>query len=790
MRFCCVTWITFLFMGLASLLGTSRLSAQDDAAGAEAPEPRLGDHYGFESLEIYKLNDRSASLLSADLNGDGLQDVLVGDNSQSRLDLLQQLRDPSEAEVDPLRTDDVNALGSDWRFQHVKIPVDRQVSAMAVGDLNHDGRTDIVYFGVPDRLTVRYQSEDGKWTDQDAVRLPDVPPAAWSIAVGDLNGDQRDDIAVLGKSHTYLLYQSESEGLQTPQRLFNTSDKLSILQIADLDGDGRDDLCYRSDADKTRSLCARFQDRAGRLGPEYALELRTPRGMALYDLDRAAGAEVLSIDAVTGRVMVSRLSRPEDNAGEVAQRLVLYGFGGDQSSQERDLATGDLDGDGRNDVVLTDPTAAQLIVYRQQPDEGLDLGTGYPSFAEAVSVRVADLDGDEASEVIVLSSKEKTIGISRLDGGRLTFPEVLPLDYEDDSFEPLVLEVADLNGDDVLEIVYLAETREGRSSRYALHALTRDEQQQWTALPLGDESSVELEFRGTPSRLNRINANGDDRPDFLVFQSGDRQPVLLVTDEAGVPRPVTTQGGIQLGDVGPGAVFQPPGGRGVLVAQESFARTLILEDQRWRVVDQYNADESTARIDGVCAIDLDGEEGHEIVLIDTGVQKLRILSRDENLFRPWKEVEIGDFPYQSCRVADLNNDQRADLLLLGKGSFAVLYAGRSDARLTEVASYQTQEQNVFYSDLVAGDLNNDERPDIAVIDVRNQSIDLLAYSPEKGLLPALRFQVFEAKSFRGRGKTGTEPREAIIADVTNDALSDLLLLTHDRVLLYPQDDGK
>ena len=35
-----------------------------------------------------------------------------------------------------------------------------------------------------------------------------------------------------------------------------------------------------------------------------------------------------------------------------------------------------------------------------------------------------------------------------------------------------------------------------------------------------------------------------------------------------------------------------------------------------------------------------------------------------------------------------------------------------------------------------------------------------------------------------------EPREAIVADVTGDGKKDLLLLVHDRVLIYPQSSSE
>ena len=37
---------------------------------------------------------------------------------------------------------------------------------------------------------------------------------------------------------------------------------------------------------------------------------------------------------------------------------------------------------------------------------------------------------------------------------------------------------------------------------------------------------------------------------------------------------------------------------------------------------------------------------------------------------------------------------------------------------------------------------------------------------------------------------GTEPREGIVVDVTSDGRSDLIVLCHDRLILYPQDSGE
>lgn len=150
---------------------------------------------------------------------------------------------------------------------------------------------------------------------------------------------------------------------------------------------------------------------------------------------------------------------------------------------------------------------------------------------------------------------------------------------------------------------------------------------------------------------------------------------------------------------------------------------------------------------------------------------------------------MGDFSYEASRVADLNHDGRPDLLLLGRGSFAVLLAGHTSPRLVELAAYQSTARECYFSDLAAGDLNGDGRADIAVVDSRQHAIEILDLSAQQKLSKALRFRVFESKSFSSPGQGGAEPREIQLADVTDDRQTDLLLLAHDRLLLYPQDAG-
>jgi len=772
-------------LGLCALvLG---LSSATFCRAAETTEVPLDHYYGFQPLEIVKLSDRAHSLQAGDFNHDGLTDVVAVDNSKNRITLLLQ----RSKKIDPTThtSDQVNQIEDSLRFETRHLPVDRDIQALCVGDFNGDGRTDLAHFGEPDRLTIRYQPESGVWKDSKELRLPEIQPKAFAINAGDLNGDKRTDLVALGKSATYVILQKADGTLADPVVLRNTSQSLGLAMIADLNGDGRDDLFTQATDDQKQPFCIRLQNNEGKLGPELRFRLEEPRGIVLQDMDGKPGAEILAIDSRTNRVRMFSIEQKvtaAKGAGDDDKlgRIVQFGYGGAESG-DRDLEIADVDGDGKPDVVVSDPDKAQVVVFLQKEKE-LDLGTSYPSFLGASQLRLSDVDGDKAAEVVVFSSKENSIGISKFENGRLGFPKNI-----ETSGELKVFEMADLNGDGKDELIVVTKDSAGRgrgAGKYNVSVLLRGADGKWSpARP----TPLEVELKGDPQRMVKVDANLDGKWDLLLTYDGGKAPKLLLqTDGELVPEGET--GGIQLGEVRAGAVFNGQLDKPVfLVAQGNFARSMSLDAQnKWQVLDQYNAGESNSRVEGVATLDMDGQPGNEIVLIDTGANKIRIFRKSMAGYSAWRELELAPFQFRGLKVADLNGDGRADLVLAGPGRFAVIYAGQSEYKLTELASFESKLKDVFLMDLVAGDLNNDGIPDVAVFDARTHLIEILAYQREKAqLVHAIQFKVFESKSFQRSSDSGFQPREGLIADVTGDKLPDLLLLSHDRLLVYPQDGG-
>jgi len=743
---------------------------------------RLSDQYGFKPLEIFKLSDRSSNMISDDMNGDGLNDLILIDNSNSRIDILQQ-RSGKEAPVVEEVNEGVNSIPDDARFKHIKVPVDVSISALTVGDFNSDGRNDLAYLALPDRLIIRYQDENGNWSDRKRIPLADLQPTQWTIAAGDLNFDQKTDLIVLAKNHTYVILQDEKGEFASPQSILNTSPKLGLAAIADLNGDGRNDFTYATRNGKDQVLCARLQKQDGHLGPEIRFELSSPRSVTLSNVDGKPGAEILTIDSQTGRLKVQQLEQTQAQNGELSKRLTMYGFGEEGSGRNRGFDLGDLNGDGLSDVVVSDPEAAQMLVYLQTKDRGLDLGQTFPGLQGVEQLRVEDVNGDGQGEVFVLSEREKIIGISSLENQRLSFPKVLPI-----KGEPLAFELADLDGNQSPELIYVAKVGNKSSYSFQLQALRLNKDGSWSEYQF-PSSPPNLD---SPKSLVKLDANGDGIYELMAFYGLSRSPKMVTLTPRQTPQLITPSGGINLDDIKPESIFiGGPKRNWILTAQNNFARRLILNSaNQWQVVDQFNAPESKARVEGAVNIDLDGQPGDEIVLIDLGVKKLRILRKESNVYRLWKEVEIGEFPYLSAHVADLNGDQRSDLVLFGRGQLGILYSGQTPPALKEVASYESKLPQAYFTDSVAGDLNGDGHADVVILDLRTHQVEILNFEEKPGLRHALNFKVFEEKTFSRSNRTGVDPREALIVDVTGDQRKDLILLCHDRVLLYPQDDGK
>jgi hypothetical protein len=763
---------------LATVLTVSTVSAVGD-------EPRLADYFGFLPLEVYKLDARIGNLILKDLDGDKTDDIVVVNNGRSRIDLLLSGKKPDKGDDSvPVQAQEPNQISSDRRMRLASVPVNKEVVSLQVADFNGDGRPDLAFYGNPAELVILLNDGKGSYTTVKRINAGEAVENSNALTVGDLNRDGRTDLALLESNEIEIVYQGEGGKLGEPERLPHTAGNPRMIKAVDLDGDGGDDLVIL-DGGSDDPIRVRFSVPGGKLGPEQRFFVESPRAIAFAQIDGKAGVELLTIEGQSGRARILKLDDAEKDESGTRGRLIFYPLP-PGNERGRSLAMGDLDGDKKVDVVVTDPANAQFLLYRQSGRNGLGAGQSFPALVGGRTVRLADLDGNGKDEVVVLSEQEKQIGRSVLDDGRLTFPTPLPI-----SGEPVALDIGDLDGDKTPEVVYISRTKTNGNENYSLRGVKREASGSLVPFRWGQDDEVPLKgLTSAPPALQVLDVNRDGQPDFLAFNSFG--PPLLLLGRAGGEPPAPAGGSL-----GPLAGVTPAGltltelnGPALIVAQNTFARNLLLDKQgRWEVKDQYNTGRGSAQVLGAAALDVDGDGVKEIVLLDKISKSLLFLEHRDKVYRPKGSLAIGPIDFQGMHVADLDGDGREDLLLAGTDRFGVVLTGQTGQRLKPTASYESNRTEAKLADLAAGDLNGDGQPDIVLTDIAEHFIEIVTIASPTDLNHAFAFKIFERKSFRDLNDM-VEPRDLGVGDVDGDKRADLVLIVHDRILVYRQDTGK
>jgi hypothetical protein len=175
-------------------------------------------------------------------------------------------------------------------------------------------------------------------------------------------------------------------------------------------------------------------------------------------------------------------------------------------------------------------------------------------------------------------------------------------------------------------------------------------------------------------------------------------------------------------------------------------------------------------------------------MYDRASQSLVFLRLEDGVYRAWQSLKTGPFDVRGMRAADLNGDGSTDLLFFDGEKMGIVYSRAPDIVVRPIASYETDNKDGQLFDMTPGDLNGDGKLDVLLLDPMDHNLEIVTAGGEGKIDRVLRWQVFEEKTFN-RESGLMEPREAIIADTDSDGLEDIILLVHDRVLIYRQDPG-
>jgi hypothetical protein len=751
----------------------------------------------FGNHETFPIDQQISNLHAADLTGDGLNDLIVADNLKSKIVLLYnrtgKTYPPASTAVEP--SSDINQLPPGSRFRIDSIPVDEHIGSMVVTDLNGDGRPDIAFYGDNKDLEVIYNEGTNGWSDPERWHIDNGRMDANALVEGDLNGDGRTDLVLLGDNGSlYFLPQLPDHTLGEPQKI-PYSGTPQAVQIVDLNGDGRKDLLL-VDWDSATPFRFRLQGASaspesvrGQLGPEIYFKSQAIRSYCADNLEGDAKTYVVTIAQNSGRAQVSQFIRKpaEVLSGDFRQGQfqVLPLTKTDQAP--RGVLWADVNGDGRPDLLVAQPDSGQISVYLQQPDGSLADPETYPTLAGINQIAAANWNAGDKPDIFLLSQSEGAVGITRFDKhGRLPFPTLLPIDGK-----PLVMAVGAL--------------RPG--AKPVLAVIVDQNGQRFLVIRSADgkvrTQKLSEKFTANPVAMAIQDVNQDGLPDLVVLIPYEKIKVLL--QKPG--------GGFDEEDVDPpGGVLDQPwmasvdmdgdGRQELLLPQKNFVRAVALEKEmetlaatnkpQWvfRVKDQINGSWSDSRIVGAAAVQDGKNPIPSIFLLDAQHGCLTLC--EHNAAGVWQVKRNVDLPvsdFNSLQSVAIGGKNTQSIAFLGQNAVAWMPLEGDAWRLEALDGYDTPIKDGNLNDVTTGDLNGDGRKELVFLETAKHYLDIVNFTARHKLAPAIRWQVFEEHTFRSAANALPEPREALVANVTGhkDNKQDLVVLVHDRILVYPHE---
>jgi uncharacterized repeat protein (TIGR01451 family) len=323
--------------------------------------------------------------------------------------------------------------------------------AVAVGDVNGDGLADVLlttsyYFDpVSDfKLFVFLQQPDGQ------LAAPVLYPTnsnyqnrARSVQIADMNGDARNDI-VLGNNNNIEVFLQRPDGALAPSAVYATP-MASTIRVGDVNNDGRPDVVGLDWS--SNNVAVFLQNAAGTLDP--AVMYNAPHGgYNDLDLGDVNGDGLADIVVMSGQSWLPNVVVLTQAAAGGFNAPVSYSVS--PMELTKGVAVGDVNGDGRNDVVVTyggNMPYSRIGVFYQNAAGGLDPAVSFGSLDIPEAVEIADVNGDGRADIVVLHGGWYAAGVYLQNSdGSLQAEEHYFIPYAS-HYGPQGLAIGDFNGD-------------------------------------------------------------------------------------------------------------------------------------------------------------------------------------------------------------------------------------------------------------------------------------------------------------------------------------------------------
>jgi uncharacterized protein (TIGR03437 family) len=657
----------------------------------------------------------SASMVSADFNGDGTADVAVSDGISNILVYLSQNGALQFAATYPAGNGPVNLVAADVNgdgildlvvanfgsgsvsvllgvhggsFQNaVTYATGGHPGTVAVGDVNSDGFPDIVAgvcasttcggtSAAPGRIAVLAGKGDGTFSAASTVKSGVFP---LSLVVADFSGDGNLDVAFGDAAlNAVTVLAGNGSGAFPTSTSFPAGSEPDYLGFGDFNNDGILDLAVLNTGGGTVSIL--YGQGSGLLGPPVAYAAANgPTKFAIADFNGDSRFDIALQDMNTGNLEFLF------NAGGtafLAPRAYIANPG------PAIAAAGDFNGDGHADFVLGSRQSESLLLFLGAGGGAFyaSLNVDLPSGATPTAIAAADFDKDGKQDLLIGTTQ----GLYLAKGSDNGFgvPQEASLSGGIATASPFGIVVADFNGDGVPDFATLSGSTTGGAT---VSVYTGNGDGSFTSAFTSNYTSVI-----SSTAIGAPDLNGDGKADLVVLDAGGYNPSTAANQAGAINVLLNTSSGTAFAD----PVLYSASTSPYLITYADFNKDGKLDIAV--VTFDGQGDPSVALLTGdgagklnaatftaidrtpqsMASTDFNGDGSPDIVV--STVAGLNVLINDgAGGFHTPAQLPAGPTP-QGVAVADFNGDGNPDLAVAASGTasstgYAVVLLNRSSA---------------------------------------------------------------------------------------------------------------
>ena len=257
-----------------------------------------------------------------------------------------------------------------------------------------------------------------------------------SIAIGDIDADGKPDIAVTNYSdNTVSVFHNtcNSGNINTASFAtkidFTTGLLPSSIAIGDMDGDGKPDLIIANARSYTVSIVRNTGNIGNITSSSFAAKVdfataSLPYSVAIGDLDGDGKLDIAIANESNSTVSVFRNT---SSSGSITSNSFAGKIDYATSFLPFSVAIADIDGDGKPDLVVANEDSANVSVLHNKSIIGNFTSTSFAAKVDfrtgngPYSVAIGDIDGDGKPDLVVVNYNSNTVSVLR---NNPTFPPI------------------------------------------------------------------------------------------------------------------------------------------------------------------------------------------------------------------------------------------------------------------------------------------------------------------------------------------------------------------------------